>query len=75
MCVAAEEEELEKAQAAVKEEKAKKEKQKSKKAKQKVTVSRIWQEVYNVRSVSWPSEETKGKYATSAYPTAAKCRR
>ena len=72
MCAAAEEEEQEKAQAAVK---AKKEKQKSKKGKQKVTVSGIWQEVYTIRSLSWPSGETKGKYAKSANPTAAKCRR
>ncbi len=52
LCVAAEEEEQEKAQAAVKAEKAKKEKQKNKKAKQKVTVSGIWQEVYNSRSLT-----------------------
>ena len=53
--VVAEEEEQEKAQAAVKAEKAKKEKQKSKKGKQKVTVSGIWQEVYNIRSLGSPA--------------------
>ncbi len=66
VCVGAEEEEQEKAQAAVKAEKAKKEKQRSKKAKQKVTVNGIWQEVYTIRSLSWLSEATKGKYANSA---------
>ena len=54
--------------------KQRREKQKSKKAKQKVTVSGIWQEVYKVSSLSWLSEETKGKYANSANATAAECR-